>query len=109
VSADRPPAGPARSAPGGAPAPTGRAPGDDPDLAPLDEEDPERARRLRRLATFLQAGGIAFLAVVALGLLPTIVGASYPALGARLAALVWIVAPAIPIVLLVVAAVRLRR
>jgi hypothetical protein len=103
VSADRP-TDPGRPAP---PAPP--APGAEPDLAPLDEEDPERARRLRRLATFLQAGGVAFLAVVALGLLPTIVGASFPALGARLAALVWIVAPAIPIALLVVAAVRLRR
>lgn len=81
----------------------------EPDLARLDEQDPDRPRRLRRLGMLLQAGGIVFLAVAALGLIPTIVSSSYPALGARLAVLVWIVAPAIPIALLVVAAFRLRR
>jgi hypothetical protein len=84
-------------------------PGREPELERLDEEDPERARRLRRIGGLLQAGGIVFLAVTALGLIPSIVGASFPALGARLSVLVWIVAPAIPIALLVVAAVRLRR
>jgi hypothetical protein len=73
------------------------------------EDDGERARRLRRFSTFAQAGGVAFLAVVSLGLLPTIIAASYPALGEKVAVAVWVLAPAVPIGLLVVAAFRLRR
>jgi hypothetical protein len=69
----------------------------------------ERARRLRRLSAFLQAGGIAFLAVVSLGLLPTILAGSYPGAGEKAAVAVWILAPAVPIALLVVAAFRLPR
>jgi hypothetical protein len=72
-------------------------------------EGRERARRARRLSWLLQAGGIAFLAVVALGLLPTILSASSPVLGTRAAVAVLILAPAIPIALLAVAALRLRR
>ena len=71
--------------------------------------DAERARRLRRFSAWAQAGGIGFLAVVSLGLLPSIIAAAYPALGERAALAVWIAAPAIPIALLVVAAFRLPR
>ncbi len=84
----------------------------DPDanLDPEAGEPPdERVRRLRRVSAFLQAGGIAFLAVVSLGLLPTILAASFPAAGEKAAVAVWIVAPAVPIALLVVAAFRLPR
>jgi hypothetical protein len=73
------------------------------------ELDAERVRRARRFGAYAQAGGLAFLAVVSLGLLPTILAASYPAAGAQAAVLVWIVTPAIPITLLVVAALRLPR
>lgn len=88
---------------------TEQRPDREPELPRLDEEDPERARRLRRFWNLVQAGGIVFLAVAALGLIPAIVSGTFPALGARLSVLVWIVAPALPIALLVVAAVRLRR
>jgi hypothetical protein len=73
------------------------------------ELEAERVRRVRRFSAYAQAGGLAFLAVVSLGLLPTILGASDPAAGARLAILVWVLGPAIPIGLLVVAAFRLPR
>lgn len=73
------------------------------------EAERERERRLRRISRYLQAGGITFLAVVSLGLLPTILAASFPAAGERATVVVWILAPAIPIVLLVVAAIRLPR
>jgi hypothetical protein len=79
------------------------------DPRPPDEDDPERARRLQRLSRYVQAGGVVFLAVVSLGLLPTILAASSPALGERAAMAVWLVAPAIPVGLLVVAALRLPR
>jgi hypothetical protein len=79
------------------------------DAAPDAEAPEERARRLRRLSAFLQAGGITFLAVVSLGLLPTILAASYPGAGEKVAVAVWILAPAVPIALLVVAAFRLPR
>jgi hypothetical protein len=79
------------------------------EAAESPEQAAERARRLRRLSRFLQAGGIVFLAVVSLGLLPTILSASYPAAGAKAAVAVWILAPAVPIGLLVVAAFRLPR
>ncbi len=77
--------------------------------APTEEDERARARRLRWFSRFAQAGGIAFLAVVSLGLLPTIISASYPALGAKVAVAVWVLAPAVPIALLVVAAFRLPR
>jgi hypothetical protein len=81
----------------------------DPQLEDSPELEAERARRARRFWAYAQAGGIAFLAVVSLGLLPAILSASYPAAGERAAVLVWIVTPAIPITLLVVAALRLPR
>lgn len=80
--------------------------GSGPDAPALEAE---RARRLRRFSAFAQAGGAAFLAVVSLGLLPTILAGAYPAAGEELAVAVWIAAPAIPIALLVVAAFRLPR
>lgn len=80
-----------------------------PEVRDSAELEAERARRARRFAAYAQAGGIAFLAVVALGLLPAILSASYPAAGARASILVWIVTPAIPIALLVVAALKLPR
>jgi hypothetical protein len=81
-----------------------REPGD-----PSEEPDAERERRLRRLVRPLQAGGIAFLVVVSLGLLPTIASSVSPALGRWLSVAVWFAAPAVGVGLLVVAAVRLRR
>ncbi len=69
----------------------------------------ERARARRTLVRRLQAGGIAFLAVVCLGLLPSALEAEWPALGRAAHVAVWFVAPAIPIALLVFAALRLRR
>jgi hypothetical protein len=83
-------------------------PGREPGEAP-DADDPERAARARRIARALQAGGIVFLAVVSIGLLPTILSASFPALGPRFSVIALIVAPALPIALLVVAAFRIRR
>jgi hypothetical protein len=80
-----------------------------PELEDSPELEAERARRARRFWAYAQAGGMAFLAVVALGLLPTILSASYPGAGERAAILVWIVTPAIPIGLLVVAALRFPR
>ena len=102
-----PPGGPQeRNAPSPrAPAPDDRGTGD-PDSPELEAE---RARRRRRFFAWAQAGGIAFLAVVSLGLLPTILAAVYPAAGERAAIAVWIAAPAISIALLVVAAFRLPR
>jgi hypothetical protein len=71
--------------------------------------DAERARAIRTLVRRLQAGGIAFLAVVCLGLLPAVLSTEWPALGHAATFAVWIVAPAIPIGLLVFAAFRLPR
>ena len=77
---------------------------------PADTLTPEeRARAIRRLVRRLQAGGIAFLAVVCLGLLPAVLSAEWPALGRVATFAVWVVAPAIPIGLLVFAAFRLPR
>jgi hypothetical protein len=69
----------------------------------------ERARAVRTLVHRLQAGGIAFLAVVCLGLLPAVLSTEWPALGHAATFAIWVVAPAIPIGLLVFAASRLRR
>jgi hypothetical protein len=80
-----------------------REPPDSPEL------ERERARRLRRFSRYAQAAGIAFLGVVSLGLLPSILASVYPAAGERLAIAVWVAAPALPIALLVVAAFRLPR
>ncbi len=71
--------------------------------------DEERARAKRRFLHRLQAGGLAFLAVVVLGLLPAALSAASPALGRVAQVAVWFVAPAIPVGLLVFALLRLRR
>ncbi len=89
-------------------APERGAPGS-PERPESPEEAAERVRRLRRFSTWAQAGGIVFLAVVSLGLLPTVIGAAFPALGPKAALAAYVLAPAIPIALLVVAAIRLRR
>jgi hypothetical protein len=72
-------------------------------------DDAERERRSRRVVRALQAGAIVFLAMVALGLIPEAVARLSPAQGEKAALLVWFVAPAIPLALIVVAALRLRR
>ncbi len=69
----------------------------------------ERARAVRTLVRRLQAGGIVFLAVVCLGFLPAVIATEWPALGRAATFAIWIVAPALPIGLLVFAALRLRR
>jgi len=83
----------------------------DPDLRAREEAEEEvaRALRARRFWAAAQAGGIAFLAVTSLGLLPNIVSRWFPALGPLASVVVWIAAPAISITLLVVFARRLPR
>jgi hypothetical protein len=81
--------------------------GPDEELSP--EEEAERTRRLRRLSALVQAGGAVFLAVAALGLLPRILAAWFPGIGPRAATAAWILAPILPLALLGVAALRLRR
>ncbi len=80
-----------------------------PERQPAEPDEAEQARRVRRYSAYAQAGGAAFLAVVSLGLLPTIIASSFPALGAKAAVVVWVLAPAIPIALLIVAAFRFPR
>jgi hypothetical protein len=80
-----------------------------PDEELTPEQEAERARRLRRFWGLVQAGGAVFLAVTALGLLPTILASWFPGLGPRASTAVWLVAPVLPIALLAVAALRLRR
>ena len=88
--------------------PGGARGGGEPDPA-AGLTDAERARAVRTLVRRLQAGGIAFLAVVCLGLLPAVLSTEWPALGRAATFAIWVVAPAIPIGLLVFAALRLRR
>lgn len=83
------------------------APEREPEETP--ELEAERARLRRRFSRWAQAGGLVFLGVVSLGLLPAILGSVHPAAGAQAALAVWIIAPAVPILLLVVAALRLPR
>ncbi len=91
------------------PAPS-RSPGSTGDRDPLEElTEEERSRATRTLVHRLQAGGIAFLAVVCLGFLPKVLSREWPALGHAANVAIWIVAPAIPLGLLVYAALRLRR
>ncbi len=93
-------------------APRGPPPPDSPrrDRDPWAElTDEERARAKRTLVHRLQAGGLAFLAVVCLGLLPSVLGAEWPGLGRAARVAAWFVAPVIPVALLVFAALRLRR
>ena len=69
----------------------------------------ERERRLRRFSSWAQAGGLVFLAVVTLGLIPGVIEDAVPAAGPTAAVVIWVLAPAVPITLLVVAAFRFRR
>ncbi len=80
----------------------------DPEREP-ELSDEERARIVRRLSRLLQAGGIAFLAVVSLGLLPRILSPAWPSLGRAISVAAWVLAPAIGIALLVFAVRGLRR
>jgi hypothetical protein len=80
-----------------------------PERTPGDLTEAERARGARTLVRRLQLGGIVFLAVVALGLLPTALGAVSPALGRAVAGAAWIVGPLLALALLAFAALRLRR
>ncbi len=90
------------SDPGEAP----RAPEHDP-LAELTPE--ERARAKRRLLHRFQVSFIAFLVVVALGLVPAALSRGSPALAHAASVAVWIVAPLLPIGLVVFALLRMRR
>ncbi len=76
---------------------------------PPEISDADRERIRRQLAVRLLWSGIAFLAVVALGLVPGMLEGTSPG-AARIASVAaWILAPAIGIALIVVAALRLRR
>ncbi len=82
------------------------APGRDPAEGLTDEE---RARASARLVSRLLVGGIAFLAVVVLGMLPALLSKESPALGRLATVAAWLLAPAIGVALLVFAVVRPRR
>ncbi|HEX9050154.1 MAG TPA: hypothetical protein VF841_06420 [Anaeromyxobacter sp.] len=69
----------------------------------------ERTRAKRRLLHRLQAGGIVFLAVVVLGLLPAVAAKVAPGLGRAAAVAAWFVAPVLGAGLVVFALLRLRR
>ncbi len=69
----------------------------------------EYARAKRRLVNRLQAGGIVFLAVVVLGMLPAVLASRSPALGHAATVAAWFVAPVLGLALLVFAVLRLRR
>lgn len=71
--------------------------------------DAERARATRRLVNRLLVGGIAFLTVVVLGMLPALLAKESPALGRAASIAAWFVAPAIGVAVLVFAALRPRR
>jgi cytochrome bd-type quinol oxidase subunit 2 len=73
----------------------------------LDEE--ERARRAARFLAWAQAGGLVFLAVIAMGMLPRVLSEVFPGLGEIAAVPVMLVAIAVPIFLLMVAAFKLPR
>ncbi len=80
-----------------------------PDPRPPELDEEERRRVRRKLVAALQAGGIVFLAVAALGLVPRWLADSHPALAHAAAVAAWILAPLLGLALLVVAALRLRR
>ncbi len=84
----------------------GAAPRRDP---AADLTDEERARATRRLVVRLQAGGIVFLAVVVLGLLPSAIAKVAPQLGGPASVAAWLVAMALGAGLLVFALLRPRR
>jgi hypothetical protein len=83
--------------------------GERPERTPGDIDEAERARATRTLVRRLQLGGIVFLAVVSLGLLPAALAAVSPALGRAASGAAWVVAPLLTVALLVFAALRLRR
>ncbi len=83
--------------------------GSPPERTPGDLTEAERARAARVLVTRLQLGGIVFLAVVALGLLPSALSAISPALGRAASGAAWVIGPLLTLALLVFAALRLRR
>ncbi len=83
--------------------------GEGPEREPPRLDDEERARVAARIFRWIQAGGIAFLAVLMLGMLPRILARAFPGLGDAAAGPLMLLAFAVPIVLLVVAAIRLRR
>ncbi len=88
----------------------GETPRGAPERDPLAELTPEeRARAKRRLLHRFQVSLIAFLVVVALGLLPAALSHGWPALGRAASIAAWILAPALPIGLVVFALLRLRR
>ncbi len=74
-----------------------------------DVTDEELARARHRLVNRLQAGGIVFLAVVALGMLPAALAGRWPELGRAASVAAWFVGPALGVALLVFAVLRLRR
>jgi hypothetical protein len=80
-----------------------------PERTPDDLSEEERARAARKLVARLQVGGIVFLGVVALGLLPAALAAVSPPLGRAATAAAWVIAPLVTVGLLVFAALRLRR
>jgi hypothetical protein len=81
-----------------------------PQRDPFEElTEEERARAKRTLLHRFQAGGIVFLAVVVLGLLPAAIAKVAPELGRAAAVAVWFVAPVLGVGLLVFALLRLRR
>ena len=84
-------------------------PGERPERTPDDLDDEERARATRTLVTRLQLGGIVFLAVVVLGVLPATLSAVSPSLGRAAFGAAWVIAPLLAVGLLVFAALRLRR
>ncbi len=69
----------------------------------------ERARAKRTLLHRVLLGGIVFLAIVVLGLLPSALADVAPALGRAAAIAAWVVAPLLGAGLLVFALLRLRR
>ncbi len=84
--------------------------------APPPDRDPaaglteeERARASARLVQRLLVGGIAFLAVVVLGMLPSVLERGSPSLGRIATVAAWVLAPAIGVALLVFATLRPRR
>jgi hypothetical protein len=81
-----------------------------PDRDPFEElTEEERARAKRTLLHRVLLGGIVFLTVVVLGLLPSALGDTSPALGRAASIAAWVVAPLLGAGLLVFALVRLRR
>ncbi len=87
-----------------------REPPAQPEHDPFDElTEEERARAKRTLVHRLLAGGIVFLAVVVLGLLPAALSRMAPELGRIAAIAAWFVAPVLGMGLLVFALLRLRR